>query len=41
MRKIVVFMLLLLMTTGVAFAGEDIMPDTAAEPGIEPGKTGI
>lgn len=37
MRKIVVFMLLLLMATGVAFAGEDIMPDTAAEPGIEPG----
>ena len=37
MRKIVVFMLLLLMATGVAFAEEDIMPDTAAEPGIEPG----
>lgn len=37
MRKIVVFMLLLLMATGVAFAGEDIVPDTAAEDGIGSG----
>jgi len=39
MRKIVVFMLLLLMATGVAFAGEDIVPDTAAEDGIGPNDT--
>ena len=41
MRKIVVFMLLLLMATGVAFAGEDIVPDTAAEDGIGPNDTPI
>ena len=41
MRKIVVFMLLLLMATGVAFAGEDIVPDTVAEDGIGPNDTPI
>ena len=39
MRRIVVFLLLLLMATGVAFAEEGVNGEAAAEPGIEPDVT--